>query len=208
MNEGIVLAGGRSKRMGKPKAFLDFDGTPLLRRIVDRIKCSVSKTYVVISSDESEKDYQEILPDDVLIIHDLFKGQAPLIGIYSGLKAVTSKNAFITSCDTPFVNSKVVDLLFDEIRGFDIAIPKWPNGLLEPLHAVYSVRKTVNATIQALENKRLKNLSILDGLDKINYVPVNRLKKFDEELHTFFNINTNLDYSLAKEISLKKYKDL
>jgi molybdopterin-guanine dinucleotide biosynthesis protein A len=195
----IILAGGLSRRMGRPKPLLDFGGKPLIVRIVNRLRETVEEIVVVLSKRENVEIYRAILPSYVTIAMDLQEEQAPLVGVYSGLRAIQSEWAFIVSCDVPFLNQKVVELLFEKTKGYDAAVPIWPNGLLEPLHAVYSVKPSLRAASIAVKNGRFKNIVILKDL-QVNYIPIDFFKSVDSRFLSFLNVNTQNEYQEALKL--------
>ena len=201
MRAALVLAGGLSRRMGKPKQFLDFRGTPLIARVASRLAKAVDEVVVAINRGDNEVIYKQHLPESTLIVKDEVDIQAPLVGFCSGLKPVKSPYTFVTSCDAPFVNPKVVDELFRRVEGADAALPIWPNGILEPLHAVYHTTRTLDAACRCVEAGRFKNLSILNYFRDVRYVNVEELRNLDPELLTFFNINTVEDYQHALKLA-------
>mgnify|MGYP000679637701 CR=1 FL=1 len=201
MRAALLLAGGLSRRMGKPKQFLDFHGTPLIARVAFRLATVVNEMVVAINRGDNETIYKQYLPESTLIVKDEVDIQAPLVGFCSGLKPVKSPYTFVTSCDAPFVNPKVVDELFKRVEGADAALPLWPNGMLEPLHAVYRTTRTLEAACKCVKARRFKNLSVLDYLSDVRYVSVEELRSLDPELLTFLNINTLEDYEAALKLA-------
>src|SRR6187200_1491424 len=94
---GIVLCGGRSTRMGSPKALLPFGAETMLQRVVRLLATSVSPIVVVSAPEQSLPD----LPADVIGTRDEQEGRGPLEGLRAGLKALpgASEIAYVTSCD-------------------------------------------------------------------------------------------------------------
>lgn len=87
--------------------------------------------------------------------------------------------------------------MFDRARGADAAIPQWPNGYIEPLHAVYKVSPALSAAEKAMGEGRLTIRAMIAGLGKVVYVGTDELRRFDPELSTFFNINSQKDLRTA-----------
>lgn len=197
MKAALILAGGLSRRLGRPKQFLDFLGMPLFARISLRLAEVVDEVVLSISRGDDPSLYEPHIPESVLIVKDEVEVQAPLVGFCSGLKHINSTYTFIVSCDAPFVNPKVVDEIFSRAEGGDAALPIWPNGLVEPLHAVYHTSNALDAACRCVSAKRFKNLSILDYLQDVRYVDVEELRRLDPDLLTFFNVNTLEDYEKA-----------
>jgi molybdopterin-guanine dinucleotide biosynthesis protein A len=203
MRAALILAGGLSRRMGMPKQFLDFHGTPLIARVASRLTKVVDEVVVAIKMGDYDENYRRHLPKSTVVVKDEVNIQAPLVGFCSGLKHIKSPYTFITSCDVPFLNPRVVDELFKRVEGGDAALPIWPNGMLEPLHAVYHTTRTLDAACRCVEAGRFKNLSILDYLQDVRYVSVEELRSLDPELLTFLNINTLEDYQHALKLAEK-----
>ena len=126
----IVLAGGRSSRMGRPKALLPFDGEPLILHIVRRLQRLFPRIVVVASPG------QELPEMPVTIVHDEVAYQGPVGGLYYGLKATEDEAAFVTSCDSAFASDALISHLVASIPGYDVVVPRW-DGRLQPLLAVY-----------------------------------------------------------------------
>src|SRR5229473_2461422 len=106
----IILAGGKSSRMGRPKAWLPFHGQPLLARVLDRL-APLFEERVVVRAPGQE------LPDvEARFVEDEELGLGPVAGLAVGLAAVTRPLAFVVSCDAPFIDPKVVASLVERCR--------------------------------------------------------------------------------------------
>ena len=148
----IILAGGKSRRMGRNKTFTRFRRTPLLLNVVKKAMTVSDEVNVVIGKHYQTCKYAKILPPSIKILKDVINDHGPLAGISIGLKNLRSKYTSVLPCDLPFINSEVLEYLFRRAEGFDAAIPKWPNGNTEPLHAVYCVPSSLAAAEAALQN--------------------------------------------------------
>src|SRR5438445_4684548 len=98
----LILAGGKSSRMGRPKAWLPFHGQPMLARVLDRLAPLFEERVVVRAP---EQDLPEV---DARFVEDEEPGMGPVAGLAVGLGAVTRPLAFAVSCDAPFVDTKIV----------------------------------------------------------------------------------------------------
>jgi molybdopterin-guanine dinucleotide biosynthesis protein A len=101
----IVLTGGKSSRMGRPKALLPFGGEPLISHVVRRLRMIFNRVIVVAAHE------QELPGLDVELVRDEVAYQGPVAGIYFGLKAAAPEAAFVTSCDAPFLNLPLISYL-------------------------------------------------------------------------------------------------
>jgi molybdopterin-guanine dinucleotide biosynthesis protein A len=134
----VVLAGGQSTRMGKPKAALTIAGEPLLGRVARLLLLAVPKVVVV-----GPPEVSELVPD-LAVLQDLHPGIGPLAGIEAGLLSVTAELIVVVACDMPFINPDLVRAMLkyaqDNPRADVVAPPSYERageGMLEHLHAVY-----------------------------------------------------------------------
>lgn len=183
--------------MGRNKALLPLGDRMMVRRIVDAIAEIADEVVVVVSGRQDPEEYRRVLPPTVRLTADTAEQQSPVVGISSGLSALTSEYACVLSCDVPFVKPMVLDYLFKRAEGEDAAIPIWPDGLIEPLQAVYRVEPTRLAAKEAVEADELKNTDMIKRLERVKYVSVEELRAFDKELLSFFNVNTLDEYRTA-----------
>ncbi|HIH70418.1 molybdenum cofactor guanylyltransferase [Methermicoccus shengliensis] len=180
MYDVLVLAGGRSTRLGRPKHLLIVEGEPLVRRVVRRL----GGRAVVCASSGTARDVERVLSDmDVQVVLDSVEGMGPVGGMASGLAACTREWAAVCGCDMPFVSREVLDALYARREGVDAVIPVC--GKRQTLHALYR-RESVLAACELL--LRRGGGSVLDALSglSVRYVPV-------EEERCFFGIDTVSD---------------
>ncbi len=201
----LILAGGKSRRMKGNKALIKLGGKPLLLHLTERIRGLTQETVVVVGKNDNLADYKSFLPPSVTILRDIVKGMGPLAGILTGMQNMRSEYAVVLPCDSPFIKRKVLTYLFKMVQGADAAIPRWPNGNIEPLHAVYRVSAAIPAARAALERRELFILDMIKRLDRVVYVDTNEIRKIDEELMTFFNINTQEDLIVAEKLGSKMF---
>ncbi|UCE97151.1 MAG: molybdenum cofactor guanylyltransferase, partial [Dehalococcoidia bacterium] len=134
----------------------------------------------------------------VSIVKDIYPAKGPLIGIYSGLVNSNSPCSFVVACDMPFLNRELITYLIEVSKGFDITIPRL-GKYVEPLHAVYS-KNCLSAISKLLVDKSLKIDRLLDMV-KVRYVEKQEIDDIDPEHLSFFNLNTNTDLNIAKELA-------
>ncbi len=200
MKGAVILAGGKYKRMGKNKALMNFRGKPLLNHVLDKVLVLDYETIVVISKNDSQNKYYEVIPSKVPVVKDEKEDKGPLLGIFTGLKHISSEYALVLPCDTPFINQEVIEYLFSIARGYDAVIPRWPNGYIEPLHAVYKVSSTIKAAENAIEQGKLFINDMIKQLNNVFFINTRTIRKFDQGLITFVNINSEEDFKKAKKI--------
>ncbi len=190
MNIGaIVLCGGRSNRMGQPKAWLRLGDEFLLQRIVRLVAREASPIVVVTAPD------QEIpaLPLDVIHAQDHHANRGPLEGFAAGLAAFDSSvtHAYLTSTDAPLLTAGWIGRLAAEIGTHDAAVAIH-DGHPQPLAAVY--RTSVLKTVQSrLAGDQLSLRGLLDAIDVVR-IDAETLRDIDPDLRTLRNLNTYEDY--------------
>jgi len=201
----IILAGGKSSRMQSNKVFLKIKGEPLVKHVV-RVTSRISNHIILaIGKHDREENYASILPKSVKITRDKTEKKAALYGMITGLETIETDYAVILAVDTPFININVIKQLQIEAQGFDVAIPVWPNGNIEPLYAVYNVATTIWAFKKAVEEGENRIKDVINKLKHINYVSVENFKDLDANLNCFFNINTPKDFKIAEQILNRKH---
>lgn len=185
MLSGVVIAGGRSTRFGDgDKSVADLAGTPMARRVVDRIGTVVDEIVVNCRPDQRSALAAALTGVDhpVSFALDDQPDRGPVAGIRNGLAAADGSYAAVVACDMPFVDPEFVAALFERAAGRDAAIPR-PGEWYEPTQAVYRRDPTVAACDGALVEG---NPRILDPIERLDYDVVEEVP--DEE--TFRNVNT------------------
>lgn len=191
----IVLAGGKSLRLGRDKAVDEIGGQSLIQRVIDRLSSLGNEIIVVTSSSDQ-------LPElELRRVVDIYPGMGALGGIYSGLKVATSYHSLVVACDMPFLSIALLRYLIELSPGFDIVIPR-VGRLVEPLHAIYS--KNCLATIEAMMQKGNLKISELLNAVKVRYVEDDEIEKFDPQHMSFFNVNSEADLERARSLLEKE----
>src|SRR5206468_1022917 len=133
---GVILCGGQSKRMGRPKAWLPFGDELMLPRVV-RLLGEVATPIVVVAAPDQTVP---ALPPDVAILRDEEPGRGPLQGLAAGLDALRGRvdAAYASSCDVPFLRPAFVRRLIELLGNQLIAVPR-VDGYHHPLAAVYRI---------------------------------------------------------------------
>lgn len=196
---GIVLAGGRSRRLGRAKALEPFQGEPLIRRVIDRLS-RITDDLVFVVNDHEQASALPISSRDTDLTYEIVIDKYPdggsLGGIYTGLLAANSQWAFVVACDMPFLNVELMRHMLSMRDGQDVVVPR-TDGYPEPTHALY------NKSCLPFIEKRLKrdDLKIARFFDEIRvrFLEEAEVRGLDGDLLSFFNVNTqdDLDRALA-----------
>jgi molybdopterin-guanine dinucleotide biosynthesis protein A len=189
---GIVLCGGKSTRMGRPKLSLPFGPETMLQRVV-RILIEVVTPVVVVAAKGQELPE---LPEGVLVTRDKHDSLGPLAGLAKGLAelSATTKVAYVTSCDAPLLKIEFVRTMIGLLNSHDIVIPA-DGAFHHPLAAVY--RTALVDKVEALISAgRLRPVSLMNECDA-RIVSVDELRKVDARLDSLRNTNTIEEYRQA-----------
>jgi molybdopterin-guanine dinucleotide biosynthesis protein A len=193
----IVLAGGFSNRFGQDKGVLELANKPLIRHVVDAVESVVDETIVVTNSEERVAKYAKFLKPEVKFAFDIGELRSPLIGALTGFARAQGTYSLLLPFDTPFVSREVVLLLFELCLNRAAVIPRWPNGHIEPLQAVYRTEPALEAAKAAVAEEKLKVRDMIEKLSGVRYVSTLVIQDLDPELRTFFNVNTPADLKNA-----------
>jgi molybdopterin-guanine dinucleotide biosynthesis protein A len=191
----VVLTGGKSSRMGRPKALLPFDGEPLIVHVVRALKKMFAETVVVAAPD------QELPSLPAVLVRDEVAYQGPVSGIYHGLKAATKEVCFVTSCDAPFLNLQLISQLLAQISDCDVVVPYWQQRF-QPLHAVY--RTSVLPLLKdQLERGELRPIFLYDKV-RTRKIPEQEIRRLDSEGLSLLNMNSPAEYDAALQLWNKR----
>jgi molybdopterin-guanine dinucleotide biosynthesis protein A len=186
----VILAGGRSSRMGRSKALLPFGGEPLIVHVVARLQSLFDEIVVVAAPG------QDLPTLPATVVQDAVAHQGPVGGLCYGLSAISGQAAFVAACDSAFLDTRLISHLVSQLPGHDVVVPKW-DGRAQPLHAVY--RKGVLPLLEAqLARGELRPVSLYDRV-RTRWVSEDDVRAFDPEGWSFFNMNTPEEYARAAE---------
>jgi len=138
------------------------------------------------------------------LLVDRKKLQTPLIGALTSFEACKGEHTLLLPCDTPLISAKIAEFLFDMCLKRSAAIPRWPNGYLEPLQAVYHTNSALDAAKNALDAGKTDMRAMIDNLQGIRYISTLVLEQIDPCHLSFFNVNTPLDLQKA-EAALRRH---
>lgn len=178
---GIILSGGKSRRMGENKAFIEIEGVPIIQRIYSLFKELFQEVIIVTNQVELFNNF------DSKIYSDLLPNKGVLGGLYTGLFFSTFHYSFCVACDMPFIRKALVQYIINHIEGEDVIVPRTEDGL-QPLHAIYS-KNCLDPIKKIMEQGKYK---IIDFYNWVN-VKIVEEKDFtvlDPLRESFINVNT------------------
>lgn len=176
----IILAGGRSRRIGSDKSLLPIDGRPIIESICEQLHPVVAE--IIISANDPERFAFLGLP----VIPDEITDQGPLMGIASALRHANHDRNLIVACDIPKMNLACIYRLFEEIGDNDAIMPKTENGYWEPLFAVY--RKSILPALDAVLRTERRKITAICQYARVAVLEL-------EDSTWLWNLNTLDDYS-------------
>jgi molybdopterin-guanine dinucleotide biosynthesis protein A len=196
---GIVLAGGRSTRMGRPKAWLPVGGRTMLEAVVGAIADGLADPAAPIVVVGAPGQDLPTLNARVLRIDDEVEGEGPLRGMAAGLAAIrgAAGAAFVSSCDAPFLRPAFVARMLALLGDHDIAVPVVA-GLHHPLAAVYRV-DVLKSALDLLARNRRRPVFLFETCRTRIVTPAD-LQPADPGLDSLKNVNTPEDYEALDRI--------
>jgi molybdenum cofactor guanylyltransferase len=190
----IIMAGGKSTRLGRDKASETLLGRPMLQHVIDRVSRVVDEIVVVKARGQTLPEVTSELP--LRVAEDLYPDCGPLGGIYTGLSSTDAGRSLAVACDMPLLAEPLLRELLRRSDGCDVVMPvlAYP----EPLHAVYG-RACIDPIRERLDAGQLKITNFL-GAVHVCYAREDDCRRFDPDLRSFSNTNTEEDLNRAREL--------
>ncbi|MFC1942814.1 molybdenum cofactor guanylyltransferase [Chloroflexota bacterium] len=195
-NSCIILAGGKSLRLGHDKITEKVGDRSLLEQVISKVEL-LSREIIIVTAEE--RNFPQLAGHLKLKIRsDIFSGKGALGGIYTGLVATDSLYNIVIASDMPFLNQSLLQYMLEVSDGYDIVVPRF-NDYYEPLHAIYT-----KDCIEPIENIIKQGEKVILELFKyvnVRYIKSEEIDEFDPQHLSFFNINTKEDLELARNIA-------
>ena len=193
---GILLAGGKSSRMGVNKSFLEYKGKYIVQHMHDKLSSLFGKI-IIITNTRAE---YEFLGSE--IHEDIYKGKGPLGGIHSGLINSQTENNFILSCDIPLITNRSIEFIINYPSNKKIKVP-YADGYVQQLCGIYS--RSLLPEIEIILNGSKSSTSkckVLNLVEETRGEIINIEKEMPGyEKNEFLNLNNKSDYILLQNIS-------
>lgn len=186
---GVILAGGKSIRMGKNKAFIQVEGIPIIERI-HNLFTELFQEVIIVTN---EKDL--FLNFNSKIYSDLIPDKGALGGLYTGIVWSSFYYSFCVACDMPFIKRSLVQYLIENVANEDVIIPRTKDGL-QPLHAIYS-KNCIDPIRRSIEEGKSKIIDIYDEVN-VKIVDERNFLSFDPGRESFINVNTPEELTLLR----------
>lgn len=186
----IILAGGKSRRMGSNKPFLKYGDKTFLEHQV----AGLGKIFDEIILSANDRDIYAGL--NLPVVPDVIPERGPLSGICAGLMRAKSFHSFVVACDMPFIQQDIILYLKGRIDTYDVVIPQTNRGL-EPMHAFYS-KNCIQPMHRCLMEGKLRIVDFLSEV-KVRVIFEEEIRRLNMSLQSLINLNTPEEY--------KKYCD-
>ena len=193
----VILAGGKSSRYGKNKAFEKVNDIPLIEKVITAMG-AVFQELIIITNTPHEYSHLR-LP----LYKDLIEGLGPLGGVFTGLSAISKDAGLFVACDMPSLNGKLLRHMAGYKDDFDVVVPRI-SGQVEALHALY--RKTCLGAVRRLIDSRQYQVFRFFPEVSVRYVDEDEIRRFDPELRSFLNVNTPQELQEIKKTDTR-FKD-
>lgn len=196
---GIILAGGKSSRMGTNKALLKIGGQTVIERILNGLQHTVTD-FIIVTNSMEEYSFLH-LP----MVEDHWKGKGPLAGIHAGLSASKTDKNLIVACDMPFVSPKLGTILLDQLCEYEGAVP-CIHKKQHPLFAAY--RKEVKEEAKcAIEQGQLRMQNFLKQIH-VKFLTEMELSNLGFSINEWilYNMNHPNEYQRANEWEKRNLK--
>jgi molybdenum cofactor guanylyltransferase len=189
----VLLAGGKSRRMGVDKRFLPVGERTLLERSCDVLSRIFEHVCIVIAQDSQPLDAP------IPVLHDLIPSCGSLGGLYTGLQQATSQYIFLAACDMPFIHAGLVEYMVGKKDHADVVLAYW-HGQPQPTHAIYS--RNCLPVVEALIRKgdlKIQRLMTTPAL-RVRLITEDEVCTVDPEGRSFLNVNTPSDLDRARSL--------
>jgi molybdopterin-guanine dinucleotide biosynthesis protein A len=180
----VIMAGGKSSRMGTDKSFVPLLGKPMIEHVLDSV-AGIGREEILITNKPDDYGYLN-LP----MYGDIYHDKGPLGGFHSALYHANAEYILVVACDMPWLNRALLEYMVSIRETADIIVPRWEK-YPEPLHAIYSKRclEPITANLEA----DILKLTAFFGKVRINFLERKTIAQFDPDGQSFNNVNTPED---------------
>jgi molybdopterin-guanine dinucleotide biosynthesis protein A len=187
---GVILAGGKSSRMGQNKALMSLGGKRLVDRVVEVMRSVFDDLLMVTNTPDVYADLG--LP----MAPDVWPDKGSLGGVYSAIYRVATPYCLVVACDMPFLQAAGLRYLITQMANYDVVVPD-VLGELQTLHAIYS-KACLQPIERRLETNRLRIVGFFPDV-RVRTVTASELEPYDSALLAFQNLNTPEEFQAAEQ---------
>jgi molybdopterin-guanine dinucleotide biosynthesis protein A len=187
---GVILAGGKSSRMGQNKALMSLGGQRLVDRVVKVMRSVFADLLMITNTPDVYADL------GVPMVPDVWPEKGSLGGVYSAIYHVATPYCLVVACDMPFLRAALLRYLMTQIADYDVVVPD-VLGELQTLHAIYS-KACLQPIERRLEMHRLRIVGFFPDV-RVRTLTASELEPYDPELLAFQNLNTPEEFQAAEQ---------
>ena len=200
--EGFILAGGKSSRMGKPKAEMLLGGSSFIDRAAASLSAVADENVFMVGGPIGVTHGLHVFEDIEPPMDRETRGGA-IVGLHTALSVARSDWIALLACDMPFVSGEFLEKLYAIDRtGFDAVVPVQQDGTLQPLCALYRCETCLQAAVEVMKGGDRSMRSLLKKV-RTRFVAFDEFAKLENANRLFFNVNSPEDYRTAKEMFQK-----
>ena len=199
-----ILAGGESNRFRQAKALALVAGKPLFLHVVDASEAYASEIFIVVHSDQDRDAFSNHFPEEQIITDVTSEFRCPLVGALSAFQHAQHPYTQLLPCDSPLIHPMFFEIMWGMVENHHAAVPRWPNGWVEPLHSVYHTSIAHGIATNCLENQQPRMQCLIDEIGHVIYLSTSALENFDTKLRTFANVNTPSDLRRIEQFLHRK----
>ena len=201
MDTALILAGGSSRRFGRPKALEVVAGTTIVERVVEAVAPFAGEVVVSIAEAPLAETLRRLLPTAAFVI-DRRQGKGPIEGIIRGIEVARGERLLVAPCDAPLLQPELYRLLLASLGAHDAAVPKL--DVFDPVRAVYRTA-ALRRILSRPELDLPSPSSLVDRLDAV-FVLEDQLRTVDPQLDSFLDVNeaSDLELVLARISSISR----
>jgi molybdopterin-guanine dinucleotide biosynthesis protein A len=191
---GIILAGGKSTRMGEDKAFIEVGGVPIFEKVY-RVFEELFPEIIIVGNDARPfETYEARFQKDIVL------DKGALGGLYTGLFHSPSLYAFCAACDMPLLNPPLIKYMVEQRDEYDVIIPRTRDGL-HPLHTIYS-KRCLDPMRQLLIRDDLRIINFFPQV-MVRYIEEMEIREFDPHMRSLINVNTEEEMEAVRTILME-----
>ncbi len=199
-----ILAGGQSSRFRQPKALSLVAGKPLFLHVIDACEAYANQILVVVHSKSDRDEFAKYFPENQIFTDIKSEYRCSLVGALTAFQHARHPYTQLLPCDSPLIHPMYFEILWSMVENHNAAVPRWPNGWVEPLHSVFETDAAKEVAAECLRTDHPRMQCLIDDVGRVIYLSTNALQRFDKKLQTFTNVNTLADLRRIEQILRKK----
>jgi len=195
-----ILAGGRSDRLKQPKALAPVAGKPLVLHVVDACEGAADDIFIVVHTEEDRAKLAQYYPEDQIVVDLSKEPQCPLVGALTAFQHARTPFTQLLPCDSPLIHPMFLEIMWAMVEDHHAAVPRWPNGWVEPLHSVFLSKLGAQVAEQCLAENQPRMRCLIEKVGRVIYLSTLALARFDPKLTTFMNVNAPADLGRIEQL--------